>query len=220
MHNQCQAPFLFIYEFSRCVWSLLRCCLSDQSRLAKITAQRVPGERTECVGELHTCSVFIHHPGQLGLFYGASVLQAVAWCCVFVCVFQTETDCYQKHGRMHWCTLINLLLLSWFLCNRGSCSWKRTALWLAICNLFCRDMHRFTSGLWWLLSDVIVSLCGADPEAALQQQHGRTPFPLAVSSWICGVAASKQQGDPTVWQKQCARTTGNCPIPLNDSVDI
>lgn len=63
--------------------------------------------------------------------------------------------------------------------------------------------------IWYILC-----LRCADPEAALQQQHGWTPFPLAISSRLCGVPASEQQGDPTVWQKQCARSTGNCLIPL------
>lgn len=62
--------------------------------------------------------------------------------------------------------------------------------------------------IWYILC-----LCRADPEEALQQQHGRTPFPIAISSWICGVTASKQQGDPTFRQKQRACTTGNWLIP-------
>lgn len=58
-----------------------------------------------------------------------------------------------------------------------------------------------------------VSACRADTEAALQQQHGRAPLPLLISSRICGVPASKQQGDTAVWQKQCACAAGNCLIP-------
>lgn len=58
-----------------------------------------------------------------------------------------------------------------------------------------------------------VSACRADPEAALQQQHGRAPLPLLISSRIRGVPASKQQGDSAVWQKQCACAAGNCLIP-------
>lgn len=49
-----------------------------------------------------------------------------------------------------------------------------------------------------------------DPEAELQQQHGRAALPLPVSARIRGVPASEQQGDSTVWQKQCARAAGKC----------
>lgn len=50
-----------------------------------------------------------------------------------------------------------------------------------------------------------------DPEAELQQQHGRAALPLPVGARIRGVPASEQQGDSAVWQKQRAGAAGNCP---------
>lgn len=125
--------------------------------------------------------------------------------CVCMCVFQAKVDWSFGIG-MHWCTWMNVFL-SWVIWQRDLihgkyCDWPaviysaKIVIGLAlVCGV---------SYLMWC----ILCRCCADPEAALQQQHGWTPFPLAISSWICGVAASEQQGDTTVWQKQCARTTG------------
>lgn len=65
-------------------------------------------------------------------------------------------------------------------------------------QLLCRFCH------------LISYLRRTDPEAELQQQHGRAALPLPVSARIRGVPASEQQGDSALWQKQCARAAGEC----------
>lgn len=49
----------------------------------------------------------------------------------------------------------------------------------------------------------------ADPEEALQQQHGRAALTFALGPWLCGVAAPELQGHIAVWQEQrpCAAGT-------------
>lgn len=64
---------------------------------------------------------------------------------------------------------------------------------------------------------LIAHLRCTDPEAELQQQHGRASLPLPVSARIRGVPASEQQGDSAVWQKQCAGAAGNCLTALKQT---
>lgn len=68
------------------------------------------------------------------------------------------------------------------------------------------DGYQLLCGVSYLIS----YLPCTDPEAELQQQHGRAALPLPVSARIRGVPAPEQQGDSPVWQKQCARAAGKC----------
>lgn len=133
-------------------------------------------------------------------------ISLVLWCCVFKAKWCLTSRTREEDEWMNeWMLYLSFeeeIFISWL-----DCDWP-TVIHSAHRQLVCNACYL----IWHSLS-----LCCADPEAALQQQHGWAPLPLPVSSWICGVPASKQQGDPPVWQKQCACTTGNCLIPLNHS---
>lgn len=157
-------------------------------------AQHIPAERTDCIWDLRTSLVLNISVNQVNSAY-LTAPQYTLQRCAAVCVYIYLYMCRGRWKTAHRCTSA-IAIFSHFLTG-----W----LWLIL--------QRVTTS-YYLIRHILCPCC-SDPEAALQQQHGWTPLPLAISSWICGVPASEQQGDATVWQEQCACTTGNCLSPLD-----
>lgn len=163
-------------------------------------AQHIPGERTDCIWDLRTRSVLnisVNQVNSACLTAPQYTLQRCAavyiYIYIFICAEVDEGRCIGAHQRLLY-FLIFLTGWPWLILQRV------TTPYYLIGHVLCPRR--------------------SDPEAPLQQQHGRTPLPLAISSRICGVPASEQQGDATVRQEQCARTTGNCLSPLDHSLYV